>query len=210
MLAKMTDLDVVNATFAGETGIFEVYLRLLTSFARTATCYTLLLREYPTNMPSEVIGPNVCLRSCQWNGENAIQDFLDAANKREFVFSSPALTCTIRFFRSVDESIAHLMQQTTDILSEGAGFVPCERGKDEPEDLGFFFSNGLQTFKWSYWPRSHKNDRLEEVCRLWHDFFHTLDGQVGEVADDGCIVDYENSIWERLATYGSEDANPSV
>ncbi len=203
ILRKITDLEIVSATFGGTLVTFEPYLRLLSSYGRQATGYTLLLREYPTDAPSETTGPNVCIRFCRWDGARAIQEFQDATDKREYVFSSPSLACTIRFFRGLDEPITRLMRQTTDSLSRGAGFEPCDRGEAEPEDLDFFFCDGFQTCQLSFSPRSHRSIRLEEVCRLWNDYLRTLDGQVGEVPDGTCVVNYRDSIWERIESYGA-------
>lgn len=201
MLDKIADLALVSATFGGIPVSFEPYLRVLSSNGRQATGFTLLLREYPADVPSETTGPNVCVRFCRWEGALAIQEFQDATNKREYVFSSPSLACTIRFFRGLDEPINRLMRRTTDSLSKGVGCEPCDGGEGAPDELDFFFCDGFQTCQFSYSPKSHRSIRLEELCRLWNDYLRSLDGERGEIPDDRCVVDYRDSIWERIDSY---------
>lgn len=202
ILHKITDLEVVRATFSGQKVTFDPYVKLLLTNAKQASGFTVLFESFPQQDISVPSSPNACVRYCNWDGSGVKQGIPTAIDKREFVYATPSLRCSMRFFFAANTPLLELMDRTTKVLSEGIAFEPCSRGESEPEELDFWFCNGFQTFQFSFSPRLRQASRLEEVCCLWRKMLEPLARQIGVTPDDNCNVDYAESIWERIAKYG--------
>lgn len=202
ILHKITDLEVVNASFSGEKVTFEPYVKLLLTNARQASGFTVLFESYPQQAIAVSRFPNACVRHCNWDGSGATQEAQNAIDKREHAYATPSLRCSMRFFSGSDNPLDDLMDRTTRVLSEGIAFESCSRGDSEPEEVDFWFCNGFQSFHFSYSPRLRQSSKLEEVCYLWREKLETLARDVGVMPDDQCSVGYAESIWERIGRYG--------
>jgi hypothetical protein len=111
------------------------------------------------------------------------------------------LNCVLRFFSYSESGIDPLMQQSAADLRAGVAFAPAGRGEPEPEELDFYFCDGLQKFQFSFSPRCDSSERLEKLCRLWEEHLSSLVEQPGRKPDDSCEIQYAESIWERIERY---------
>ena len=72
---------------------------------------------------------------------------------------------------------------------------------DQGGEIEFRFCDGLQNFRFSYFPATSTCPRLEGIFAEWHAWFEKTRECADVVPDEGCAVAYQESLWERLERY---------
>ncbi|HTI51054.1 MAG TPA: hypothetical protein VL475_08885 [Planctomycetaceae bacterium] len=196
----VTDLSRIRARFSGNEILFLPVMTLLAKHCNWAAGWSLLRRETAVANDAPDSTPDLCLRTCQWDNVEALRGLADAPNSRDYIADSLPLKCAIRFVSSSVVSVATLMGETAQALSAGVRFEKRER-INQGGEIDFRYCDGLQTYRFTYFPATSTAPRLEGLFAEWHTLFQNAERAPQQIPDDGCFVAYEESVWERLLRY---------
>lgn len=194
-----TDVSRLHTSFSGIATTFVPTFTLLAKHCHFAAGWS-LLRCDSTATEGTSLGPDLCLRTCKWDNARAQRELTEVDSTREYVGTSLPLQCTIRFLCSEQLPVAPLTGQTSQVLTAGVRFERRER-VDQGGEIEFRFCDGLQNFRFSYFPATSTCPRLEGLFAEWHAWFEKARECADVVPDEGCAVSYRESVWERLDRY---------
>jgi hypothetical protein len=197
---KARDIALVRAAFQGTWTGFEPYVRLWVKDGKNATGLTVLIHSYPRDYAPNPL-PDVCIRRAEWHGQSAVDGFVEAHDKRLYLLDQLPLECVLRFYRSAEIEIDHLMQRTSTLLAGGVSFLKDHRSELDHREVHVGFCDGLLSYEFSYSASSVSSDTLEKLVHDWLQYARSLQLRDDCPPDDGFEVAYRESLWERIARY---------
>lgn len=198
--SKSNDVAWVRAAFCGESVGFEPYVRVWVKEGKDALGLTVLMRSYPRDANPSLL-PDVCVRWAEWSEPQAVKEFSAAANKRLYVRDGLLSPCILRFYHAGEIGIDRMMQRTSTILVDGVPFAKVDRPELVRRDVTFEFCDGDLFYKFSFFPGSYSNARLEQVVEEWLEAARILQSRPDVAPDDGFQIAYRESLWEQIDRY---------
>ena len=158
------------------------------------------MTRYPRNGEPNGL-PDTCIRWAEWNEQPAVQGFVAAVDKHQYVRDDLPIRCILRFYHAEEVGIDTLMDRTSVTLSGGVPFIKAERPELARRDVTIEFCDGALFYQFSFFPGSFSNNRLEQIVEEWMDTARSLQSRPDCPPDGGLQVAYRESIWEQVARY---------
>lgn len=132
-LAKLFDVELISASFNGQSLVFQPSVLTLIDHGARATFIGAYSAAYPSGDFVGGMPPTLCIRTAEYDRQSDYAQFERALNKREYLLSGQVIGSRLLFSRHSDcEDAVRLMTNAGDIVRSGVSLTGKANAQEAP------------------------------------------------------------------------------